>query len=77
MNTIVRTTLATAALAPAILLAPGAAAAEPAPASTFPAVHPVVLIGQHQDPIAALLACAPVGLIPVFGPNIIFPICLA
>lgn len=74
MNTTVRAVLATAALAPAVLLAPGVAAADPIETA---AVHPVVLIGQqHQDPIAALLACSPVGLIPVFGPNIIFPICL-
>lgn len=70
---LVRTALAAAAAASLLLLAPATASADPLP----DAVRPAVLIGQGQDPIAAFLACAPVGIIPLFGPNIVLPICVA
>ena len=76
MSTILLRSAAAAAVATPLLLA-GAATAHAEPTPPAGPVHPVVLIGQqHSDPLAAFLACAPVGLIPLFGPNIIFPICL-
>ncbi|CRK52047.1 conserved exported hypothetical protein [Rhodococcus sp. RD6.2] len=69
-----RAAVAAAAVPSLLLLGSGAAAADqPAPDP----VRPVVLLGQNQNPLAAFLACAPVGLIPLFGPNIILPICVA
>ncbi|MGW4480607.1 hypothetical protein [Rhodococcus triatomae] len=69
-----RAAIAAAALPPLLLLGSAGAAADPSAADP---VHPVVLIGQNQNPPGALLACAPVGIIPLFGPNVIFPICVA
>ncbi|MFC7448958.1 hypothetical protein [Rhodococcus daqingensis] len=67
--------LAATAAASMTVLGPGiAAAAAPGPAAEL--VQPVVRLGQ-TDPLAAFLECAPTGLIPVFGPSIVFPICLA
>lgn len=43
-------------------------------------ITPVVLLpGQTtwQGALGSVLACAPWGLIPLFGPNVAFPICLA
>ncbi|MGW0043846.1 hypothetical protein [Rhodococcus sp. NPDC003348] len=65
-----------AVVTPLLLIGPCIAGAAAVPITPDP-VHPVVLIGQKTDPLGALLACAGTGLIPVFGPNIIFPICLA
>lgn len=75
---ILRTAAAAAAAAPLLLLATAPAHAATGPTALPDSVHPVVMIGQqHSDPIAAFLACAPTGLIPVFGPNIVLPICVA
>ena len=68
-----RLALAAIAVAPMIALGSGTTAAAAAPAPS--AVQPVVLLGQI-DPLGSILACAPWGLIPLFGPNIIFPICV-
>ncbi|MFC7448959.1 hypothetical protein [Rhodococcus daqingensis] len=43
-------------------------------------ITPVVLLpGQTtwQGALGSVLACAPWGLIPLIGPNVAFPICLA
>ncbi|TQF65441.1 hypothetical protein FK531_21460 [Rhodococcus spelaei] len=58
-----------------IALTPGVAAAQTAVAPAPGSVHPVVLFGQ-LGPLGAILSCAPVGIVPIIGPNIIFPICL-
>ncbi|MFD4183285.1 hypothetical protein [Rhodococcus sp. NPDC058514] len=68
--------LAATAGASMIVLGPGIAAAGPAVTPGPDLIQPVVRLGQ-TDPLAAFLECAPTGLIPVFGPSIVFPICLA
>ncbi|MFC4605343.1 hypothetical protein [Rhodococcus kronopolitis] len=70
-----RLALAAIAVAPLIALGSGASAGAAAPVPLPPAAQPVVLLGQI-DPLGSILACAPWGLIPLFGPNIIFPICV-
>lgn len=76
MNTTLRrATLLGAATPLLILVGPGHAAADPPP--TPAPAHPVVLLGQHSDPLNAFLTCVGTGLIPLVGPNIVFPICLA
>ncbi|MFD4293890.1 hypothetical protein ACFWPA_11475 [Rhodococcus sp. NPDC058505] len=76
-STPLRSALVAAAATPLLLAAPAPATAAPLAPPPGP-VHPVVLIGQqHADPLAAFLACAPAGIVPLFGPNVIFPICLA
>lgn len=74
-KTALRLALAATAAASLIALGPGVAAAAPAPAPVPEAVHPVVLFGQ-LGPLGAVLSCAPVGLLPILGPNVIFPICV-
>ncbi|SEL92207.1 hypothetical protein [Rhodococcus maanshanensis] len=93
MNTItLRTATAAALIAPALTLGAGVAGATahepptapPAVTETTPVspdmITPVVLLpGQTtwQGALGTVLACAPWGLIPLIGPNVAFPICLA
>ncbi|MGW6374780.1 hypothetical protein ACWFRB_01785 [Rhodococcus sp. NPDC055112] len=88
-----RTATAAALIAPVLALGAGATAAAtaselpatpPAVADTTPvspdAITPVVMLqGQTtwQGALGTVLACAPWGLIPLIGPNVAFPICLA
>ncbi|MFC9788927.1 hypothetical protein [Rhodococcus sp. NPDC127528] len=67
--------LAAIAVAPMIALTPGLAAADTAVVPAPGSVHPVVLFSQ-LGPLGAILSCAPVGIVPIIGPNVIFPICL-
>jgi hypothetical protein len=93
MKTItLRTATAAALIAPALALGAGPAGATasepptapPAVTETTPTgpdlITPVVLLpGQTtwQGALGTVLACAPWGLIPLIGPNVAFPICLA
>lgn len=73
---LLRPAVVAAVATPLLLLGSGTSNADAATATPDP-IRPVVLIGQKTDPLGALLACAPAGILPVFGPNIIFPICVA
>ncbi|WP_027502019.1 hypothetical protein [Rhodococcus sp. UNC363MFTsu5.1] len=93
MNTItLRTATAAALIAPALTLGAGVAGATaqepptapPAVTETTPVspdmITPVVLLpGQTtwQGALGTVLACSAWGLIPLIGPNVAFPICLA
>ncbi|MFD4183286.1 hypothetical protein [Rhodococcus sp. NPDC058514] len=87
MNTItLRTATAAAVIAPVLALGVGAAVAgastpEPPASPVSPElITPAVMLpGQTtwQGALGAVLACSPWGLIPLIGPNVAFPICLA
>ncbi|MGW6374781.1 hypothetical protein ACWFRB_01790 [Rhodococcus sp. NPDC055112] len=71
-----RSALAASAAAFMLILGSGIAAAAPTTGPTTELIQPVVRLGQ-TDPVAAFLECALTGFIPLIGPNVIFPICLA